>query len=175
MSLDLHLIDYTIIQMVHLLTKVNKGPIVPLGSTGQRSMQGAKRLRGVSGIQGLLECKDLLVYKAKVVRKDTMVLKVLLVILVNEVKRTVKVILQMFKVYWPIIYRFYWRLDMEKNVLVKYHVSDRSRIVESSGGVETLRNVSPYNEPAWHFDGKFRANVQRAIGHGHFLDMKNSA
>ena len=39
---------------------------------------------------------------------------------------------------------------------VKYHVSeDRSSIVESSGGVETLRNVSAYREPVWHFDGKF--------------------
>ena len=66
---------------------------------------------------------------------------------------------------------------------VKYHVSeDRSSIVESSGGVETLRNVSAYHEPAWHFDGKFvngqghvRANVQRVPGHGHCLEMKNSA
>ena len=66
---------------------------------------------------------------------------------------------------------------------VKYHISeDKSSIVESSGGVETLRNVSVYHEPAWHFDGKFvnghrhvKANVQRASGHGHFLEMKNSA
>ena len=66
---------------------------------------------------------------------------------------------------------------------VKYHVSeDRSSIVELSGGVQTLRNVSAYHEPAWHFDGKFgngqghvRANIQRAPGHGHFLWIKNSA
>ena len=45
-----------------------------------------------------------------------------------------------------------------------------------------LRNVSAYHEPAWHFDGKFvnvqghvRANVYIAAGHGHFLEMKNSA
>ena len=55
-------------------------------------------------------------------------------------------------------------------------------IVESSGGVEALRNVSAYHEPAWHFDGKFfngqghvRANVHTALSHGHFLEMKNSA
>ena len=56
---------------------------------------------------------------------------------------------------------------------VKYHVSeDRSSIVELSEGVETLRNVSAYHEPAWHFHAKFgngqghkRANVQRATGH----------
>ena len=66
---------------------------------------------------------------------------------------------------------------------VRYHVSeDRSNIVESSGGVETLRNVSAYHEPAWYFEGKFvngqghvRANVHRAPGHGHFLEMRNSA
>ena len=58
---------------------------------------------------------------------------------------------------------------------VKYHVSeDRSSIAESSGGVQTLRNVNAYHEPTWHFDGKFvdgqghvRTNVQRAPGHGH--------
>ena len=46
----------------------------------------------------------------------------------------------------------------------------------------TLRSVSAYHEPEWHFDGKFvsgpgheMANVQKATGHGHFLEMKNSA
>ena len=35
-----------------------------------------------------------------------------------------------------------------KMCFVKYHVSeDRSSIVESSGGVETLHNVSAYHEP----------------------------
>ena len=66
---------------------------------------------------------------------------------------------------------------------VKYRVSeDRSSIVESSGGVQTLRNVSAHHELPWHFDAKFfngqghvRANVQKATGHGHFLEMKNSA
>ena len=44
---------------------------------------------------------------------------------------------------------------------VKYHLlEDKSRIVESSGGVQTLRNV--------------RANVQKAPGHGHVLEMKNT-
>ena len=54
--------------------------------------------------------------------------------------------------------------------------------MESSGGEQTLCNTSAYHEPAWHFDAKFfdrqahtRANVQKAPGHGHFLEMKNSA
>ena len=57
-----------------------------------------------------------------------------------------------------------------------------SSIIELSGGVETLRNVSAYHKPAWHFDAKFvdgqgheMANVQKATGHGHFLEIKNSA
>ena len=66
---------------------------------------------------------------------------------------------------------------------VKYHVlEDRSSIIELSGGLGTLRNVSAYHKPAWHFDAKFvdgqgheMANVQKATGHGHFLEMKNSA
>ena len=71
----------------------------------------------------------------------------------------------------------------EKMYFVKYHVSeDKSSIVESSGGVQTLRNVSAYREPSWCFDAAFverqghaRANVQKASGDGHFLEMKNSA
>ena len=46
----------------------------------------------------------------------------------------------------------------------------------------TLRNVSAYNGPTWHFDAKFvdkkehrRTNAQKAPGHGHFLEMKNTA
>ena len=67
----------------------------------------------------------------------------------------------------------------EKMCFIKYHISeDKSSIVELSGGVETLRNVSAYHEPAWHFvDGQGHAmvNVQKATGHGHFVEMKNSA
>ena len=38
----------------------------------------------------------------------------------------------------------------EKMCFVKYHVSeDKSSIVELSGGVQTLRNVSAYSEPTW--------------------------
>ena len=66
---------------------------------------------------------------------------------------------------------------------IKYYVSaDRSSIIELSGGVETLRSVSAYHEPAWHLDAKFvdgqeheMPNIQKATGHGHFLEMKNSA
>ena len=66
---------------------------------------------------------------------------------------------------------------------IKYHVSeDRSSIIDLSGDVGTLRSVSAYHKPAWHFDAKFvsgqgheMANVQKATGHGHLLEMKNSA
>ena len=71
----------------------------------------------------------------------------------------------------------------EKMCFVKYHVSeDNSSIVESSGGVQTLRNTSAYHGSAWHFDATFvsrdvhkRANVQKGPSHGHFLGMENSA
>ena len=70
---------------------------------------------------------------------------------------------------------------MVKNCL--YQLSDdRSSIIELPGGVETLRGVSACHEPAWHSDAKFVddqgyeiANVQKATGHGHILEMKNSA
>ena len=66
---------------------------------------------------------------------------------------------------------------------IKYHVSEDSlSIIECSGGVGTLRSVSAYREHTWHFDAKFvsgqeheMANVQKATGHGHCLEMKNSA
>ena len=60
----------------------------------------------------------------------------------------------------------------------KYHLSeDRSSIIELSGGVATLRSVSAYHEPAWHFDAKF-VNGQGneiATGHGNLLEKENSA
>ena len=53
----------------------------------------------------------------------------------------------------------------------------KASIIELSGGVGTLRNVSAYHEPALHFDAKFvdgqgheMANVQKATGHGFFRD-----
>ena len=71
----------------------------------------------------------------------------------------------------------------EKMRLIKYYVSeDLSRIVELAGGMGTLRCVSAYHESAWHFDAKFiddegheMENVKKANGHGHCLQMKNSA
>ena len=65
---------------------------------------------------------------------------------------------------------------------IKYHISeDRLSIIELSGGVGTLRSVSAYHKHAWHFDVKFvngqgheMANMQKATGHGHFLEMKKS-
>ena len=71
----------------------------------------------------------------------------------------------------------------EKMCFVKYHVSeDQSSVVRMTGGVQTLRNVSAYNEPTWHCDAQFvdkqghtKANVQNASGHGHFVEMKNTA
>ena len=51
-----------------------------------------------------------------------------------------------------------------------------------TGGVQTLHNVIAYKEPVWHFDAQFvdkqghaKAKVQIASGHGHFLEMKNTA
>ena len=44
----------------------------------------------------------------------------------------------------------------EKMCFVKYHVSeDQSSVVRMTGGEQTLRNVSAYNEPTWHFDAQF--------------------
>ena len=65
---------------------------------------------------------------------------------------------------------------------VKYHASEvKLSIVESSGGVQTLRNVSAYHEPAWHFGAKFvdrqahtRTNVHKAPDHGHFLEIMDT-
>ena len=56
----------------------------------------------------------------------------------------------------------------EKICFAKYHVSeDQSSVVRMTGGVQTLRNVSVYNEPTWHYDAQFvdkqghaKANVQ---------------
>ena len=55
----------------------------------------------------------------------------------------------------------------------KYNVSeDRMSIIKLSEGVGTLRSVSTYHKPTWHFDAKFvsgqgheMANVQKATGH----------
>ena len=71
----------------------------------------------------------------------------------------------------------------EKTRFVKYHVSeDQSSVVRMVGGVQTLRNVSAYKEPAWHIDAQFidkqghaKAKVQKASEHGHFLEKKNTA
>ena len=71
----------------------------------------------------------------------------------------------------------------EKMCFVKYHVSeDESSVMTITCGVQTLRNVSAYKEPTWHFDAQFidkqghaKAKVQIASGHGHFLGMKNTA
>ena len=51
--------------------------------------------------------------------------------------------------------------------------------MKSHGRVQTLRHVSAYHESTWHFDAQFvdgqRTDVHKASGHGHFLDMKNTA
>ena len=172
-----------------------QGPIGPRGSTGPRGVQGAKGLRGGAGIQGPRgvqgpvgstdeqdergpkghygiqglvggdrgERGECGVKGEKVIQDDNSdVLSVLAnYLLIQQATRY-----------------------GEKMCFVKYHVSeDRSSIAEWSGGVDTLRNVSAYHKPAWHFDAKFvngqgheRANVQKATGHGivYFLEMKNS-
>ena len=58
----------------------------------------------------------------------------------------------------------------------------KTSVVRMTGGVQTLRNVSAYKEPAWHFDAQFidkqghaKANVKKDSGHGHFLEIKNTA
>ena len=129
----------------------------------------------------LLECKDLLeqlVYMANVNQRGTMVPKVLLendrgergergAKGVKGILGDTSDVLSVLAGHLPI--QLVTRYG-EKICFVKYHVSeDRSNIVESSGGVQTLRNVSVYHEPAWHFDGKFvngqghvSANVQSA-------------
>ena len=67
----------------------------------------------------------------------------------------------------------------EKMCFMKYHVSeDKLSIVEAPGGVQTLYNVSAYHKPTLHFVDRqlhTRANMQKVTGHGHFLEMKNSA
>ena len=92
----------------------------------------------------LLECKDLLVQqvcKVTVHPKNTMVLKVFLenkaitvneVNMVNEVKKT-------FKVIW-------WKNVFRQVSCIRGYLS----IIEASGGVQMLCNVSAYHEPAWH-------------------------
>ena len=57
-----------------------------------------------------------------------------------------------------------------------------NRALRMTGGVQRLRNASACNEPTWHFDAQFvekqghtKENVQKASGHGHFLEMRNTA
>ena len=154
------------------------------GSTGPRGVQGAKGLRGVAGIQGPLGMQGPVGASGvkgergpqgdrgergergeKGLQGDTDGYTDVLSILADH-----------------LLIQLATRFG-EKMCFGKYHVSeDKLSIVESSGGVQTLRNVSAYHEPAWHFDAKFidrqahtRANLQKAQGHGHFLEMKNSA
>ena len=88
----------------------------------------------------------------------------------------------------PVAYNFFPNVTPGQKILESPHnliyllSEDRSNIIELSGDVGTLRNVSAYHEPAWHFNAKFvdgqwheMANVQKATDHGHFLEMKNSA
>ena len=50
----------------------------------------------------------------------------------------------------------------EKMCFVKYHVSeDQSSVVRMTGGVQTLRNVSAYNEPTWYFNLSISKVMQR--------------
>ena len=67
----------------------------------------------------------------------------------------------------------------EKMCFIKYHVSE---VRSMFGGMGTLRTVSAYHEPSWDFNAKFvngqgheMTNVAKPTGHGHFLEMKNSA
>ena len=173
-----------------------QGSLGPRGSTGPRGVQGAKGLRGVAGIQvplgvqrpvgttgiqgergpeghygtqGLVGDKGDRGERGERGSKGE-----------KGIQGDNSDVLSVLADHQPIqlVTRYGGKI-----CIVKYHVSeDRSSIVESSGGVETLRNVGPYHEPSWYFDGNFvngqghvRANVQKTTGHGHFLELKNSA
>ena len=122
-----------------------QGLIGPRGSTCPRGVQGAKGLRGVAGIQGPLgvqgpagsigERGERSVKGEKGIQGDN------------------SDVLSVLADHQPI--QLVTRYG-EKMCFVKNHVSeDRSSIIELSGGVETLRNVSAYYQPAWHIDTKF--------------------
>ena len=101
-------------------------------------MLGAKGLRGIAGIQGPLGVQGPVgttgdVKGEKGIQDDN---SDVLSVLADH----------------PPTGDWVWR----KMCFVKYHVSeDKSSIVESSGGVETLSNGSTYHKPVWHFDAKF--------------------
>ena len=158
-----------------------QGPIGRLGITGPRDMQGAKGLRGVASIQGPLGVQvpvgstgeqgergpkgDYGIQGLVGAKGDRG----------ERGGRGVKGekgnqgdnanVRSVLADYLPI--QLATRYG-EKMCFIKYHVSeDKSSIVELSGGVETLRNVSAYHEPMWILDAKFvngqgheKANVQ---------------
>ena len=131
-----------------------RGPVGPAGPKGVQCVQGAKGDRSERGEHG--------VKGEKGIQGDN------------------SDVLSILAEYLPI--QLATRYG-EKMWFIKYHVSeDRLSIIELYGRVGTLRSISAYHEPAWHFDVKFvsgqgheMANVQKATGHGHFLEMKNSA
>ena len=44
---------------------------------------------------------------------------------------------------------------LEEMSFIRYYVnSSGSSIVKPHGGVQTLRNMSRFHEPTWHFDGE---------------------
>ena len=172
-----------------------QGPVGPPGSTGSRGVQGVKGLRGVAGIQGPLGVQGTAGITGVQGERGpeghygTQCL-------VGEPsdrgergepgergEKGIQVdnsdVISVLVDHLPIQLAARYG---EKMCFFKYHISeDKSSIVESSRGVQTLRNVSAYHEPAWHFAAKFvdgqghvRANVQKASGHGHILEMKNS-
>ena len=174
-----------------------QGTIGPQGSTGPKGAQGARGLRGVAGIQGPLGVQGPVSSSggqdergpkgdkgtqgsvgAKGERGERGE---------RDVKREKGIqgeysdALSVLAEHLPI--QLATRYG-EKMCFDKYHVSeDRSSILElSCGGAGTLHNVSVYREPMCHFDAKFvngqgyeMANVQKDTGHGHLLEMKNSA
>ena len=132
-------------------------------------------LKGCAELLVLMDPKVLLVQKATEAGKARLGFKVLLEIKMNEAD-----VLRVLAAHLPI--QLAERYG-EKTCFVKYHVSeDQSSVVRMTGGVKTLRNVSAYSEPTWHFDAQFvdkqrhaKANVQKAPEHGHVLEMKNTA
>ena len=171
-----------------------QGPIGSQGSTGPRGVQGAKALRGVAGIQGPLGVQGPIGSTGGQKQRGLKGDKCIQGSVGAKghpgergergekgekgIQSDNPDVLSVLADHLPI--QLATRYS-EKMCFIKYHKSeDRSSIIELSGGVGTLRNVSAYHEPACHFDARFvdgqgheMANVQKATGYGHFLEMKN--
>ena len=106
----------------------------PVGSTGG---QGERALKGDKGIQGSAVAKGDRGERGERIAKGE-----------KGIEGDNSNVLSVLADHLPI--------QLASRYFVKYHVSeDRSSIIELSGRVGTLRNVSAHHEPAWHFEAKF--------------------